>query len=66
MHLPAELRILQDKVHRVQVQLHQSIIHGSLIPVVGDSFPSLLVGEVALFSVDGEKALDNILGCTNR
>lgn len=61
---PAQLRILGDETNRIKVELHQSIVHGSLVPVVRDSFPSLVVGEIAVFSLNGKEALDYILGCS--
>lgn len=62
LDLPQQLRIFQAKVQQVEVQLHQSVVHRHPVPVLRDSLPALLVGEVTVLTVDSEEVLDDFLG----
>lgn len=61
--LPGKLRVLEYEVDSVEVQLDQTVVHRRPVPILGNPLPALPVGQVALFTVDGEEIADNLLCC---
>lgn len=59
---PSKLGILQEPVKGVKVKFHQTIVYWRLVPVLRDSLPSLPIGKVSFFAVDGEEITNYFLG----
>lgn len=60
-NLPSELGVLGDEVDHVQVELKQTVVDWSTIPIRGDSLPSLCVRQVAILSVNSKYAFQCLL-----
>lgn len=60
-NLPCMFRLLQYLVYQVMIQLHQAVVHCSLVPSQG-SFPNLRGKSGFLPSVNGKEGANDLFG----
>lgn len=59
--IPSELGVLQNPRNEVKVKLNQTVVNRRTVPVIRNSFPALVVRQVALFALNSEEALQSFL-----